>query len=362
MIEQDEEKEEWRIIPKNENYEISNLAQIRNKKTKKIRKKKITTDGYEVICLYLQNGRRKTHQVHRLVALTFILNPNNFPQVNHKDRNKANNRVENLEWVNGSMNMKHCIKTGAKRHKRAVRQCDLEGKFIKEFDSLIEGAKSVGCTPANISACINGKQNTAAGFIWEFIEEIKEEPQKDIPSMEIKDYPYYRIYNNGQVYTEKRNHYLTPTISNGYYRVGLYNTNGIQRNHQVHKLVAQYFCENPDNKPVVNHKDGNKLNNHYTNLEWVTRSENTKHAHSLGLNKRVKRVHQYAREDKEKLKPLHTFNSLREAAEFVKPKSRGVISTIIKKISMACTGVYNTAYGYKWGYGEILYDYLQKTK
>jgi hypothetical protein len=99
-----EEKEEWRTVLQNENYEISNLGQVRNKKTKKTRKKQINDSGYEIITLYF--GKKKTYLVHRLVAQAFIPNPNNLPFVNHKDRNKVNNRITNLEWVTSSMNMK----------------------------------------------------------------------------------------------------------------------------------------------------------------------------------------------------------------------------------------------------------------
>lgn len=350
MFEKNKEEEEWRTIPGNEKYEVSNLAQIRKIKTKRILKKYITKAGYERVGLYLQN-RQKQHLVHRLVALAFILNPNDFPEVNHKDTNKINNRVENLEWATRSMNIKHTYETGRKgNNKRAVWRRDSKGE-VTYFDSITEAAEVVGCTNGNIVHCLSGKSNTAAGFEWGYVEEkIKEEFRKDIASMEIKDYPKYLIYNNGQIYSDYIKRYLKLRITNGYYRVCLSN-NGIERNHSIHILVAKYFCDNPDNKPIVNHIDGNKLNNHYTNLEWVTRSENSRHAHGLGLIKRVsKRVQQYAREDKDKLVILRTFNSLREATESVKLKSKGKISSIMTNISNACRNETKTAYGYRWGY------------
>ena len=67
----------------------------------------------------------------------------------------------------------------------------------------------------------------------------------------------------------------------GYLRVQLYDANGKRKHYKVHRLVAQAFIANPDGKPQVNHKDGNKHNNSVTNLEWVTDEENKKHRKSL---------------------------------------------------------------------------------
>nr|QBK85312.1 MAG: HNH endonuclease [Iridovirus LCIVAC01] len=345
-----QEEEEWRIVPQNKNYEVSNFGRVRNKKKKNILTNQIRSSGYESIGLSSQN-RVKKHLIHRLVARAFIPNPNKFPFVNHKDRNRSYNRVENLEWVNQSMNMKHSIESGAKRYKRAVWLRNLESKEVKEFNSLIEAAKAVGCTPENISASIK-RNGTSAGFKWGFVEKkIKEEAREDIPWKEIDSYPGYRIYNNGQIYSDKTNKYINLRIRGGYYRINLYHNN-IRRTYSVHRLIAQYFCENLDKKPIVNHKDGNKLNNHYTNLEWVTQSENVKHSYSLGLQT-AKRINQYARKDKDKRVILCTFNNIREATESVKFKSRGTISSIMTYISMACTDVRNTAYSYRWGYEKI---------
>ncbi len=346
MIEEEEEK--WKIISENKKYEVSNLAQIRNEKTKRILKKQVTEEGYEIIGLFYKK-KQKQHRVHRLVALAFIPNPNDFPEVNHKDKNRANNRVENLEWATPSMNMKHSYETGRNSNKRPVWRRDLEGKKVV-FDSVTEAAELTGCYITNIVKCARGKLKTTGGSKWGYVKEKIKEIWKDIASMEIKDYPKYLIHNDGQVYSKNINHYLKPSITNGYHRICLSNDNG-RRKHQVHILVAQHFCDNPDNKPIVNHKDGDKLNNDYTNLEWVTQSENLRHADSLGLIKRVsKRVHQYAREDKDKLVILHTFNSRKEVAEFLKYKN---IKSVMTNISIACRSKTKTAYGYRWEYEKI---------
>lgn len=92
-------------------------------------------------------------------------------------------------------------------------------------------------------------------------------------------FPHHYISDNGKVYKDTRGFLeeVIGEIKKGYHYVGISNGT-IYKRFRVHRLVAEYFVENPYNKPVVNHKDGNKLNNNYKNLEWVTISENTKHA------------------------------------------------------------------------------------
>lgn len=97
----------------------------------------------------------------------------------------------------------------------------------------------------------------------------------------------YAVSNTGKVKSLKWNHSntekeLSQYEQGGYKLVGI-RRNGIHHNYLVHRLVAKAFVENPRNLNVVNHIDGNKSNNNYTNLEWVTCSENTRHAIRMGL-------------------------------------------------------------------------------
>lgn len=94
--------EEWKIIDIAPNYSISNLGSIKNNKTNRILKPKLIR-GYEYVCLRKDNNNL-CKQVHRLVAKAFIPNPENKPLVNHKDYNRGNNCVDNLEWVSNSEN------------------------------------------------------------------------------------------------------------------------------------------------------------------------------------------------------------------------------------------------------------------
>lgn len=94
------------------NYQVSNLGNVRNiKNKKKILKTNLDKDGYEQICIYYNHKKHVIH-VHRLVALMFIKNPHNLPQVNHKDGIKHHNEVSNLEWCTSKENVIHAYKTG----------------------------------------------------------------------------------------------------------------------------------------------------------------------------------------------------------------------------------------------------------
>lgn len=116
------------------------------------------------------------------------------------------------------------------------------------------------------------------------------------------EYKYIKGYNNKYYITKDGRIYISnyrntgvakemrPRIISGYYALGLESPNStsenrIQKIHKIHRLLAEHFIPNPENKPCINHKDGNKLNNSLDNLEWVTISENTKHAYVNKLEK-----------------------------------------------------------------------------
>lgn len=104
---------------------------------------------------------------------------------------------------------------------------------------------------------------------------------------QIENYPNYNITNDGRVWSRRRSGTKGGWKAlwddgNGYLMVKL-SKNGKHKNHLVHRLVGQAFVLNPLNKPQINHKDGNKLNNDYTNLEWVTHQENADHAKKNNL-------------------------------------------------------------------------------
>lgn len=153
-------------------YQVSNLGRIKslqNYRKNNILKPKMKKGYYQVGLR--KNNKRKWYSVHRLVAQTFLPNENNLPQVNHRDENKLNNNVSNLEWCNASYN--NCYGTRIKRVKektsKKVLQYDLKGNFIKEYNSLRQATEENNIKSiSNISLCCNGKYKQAGGYIWKY--------------------------------------------------------------------------------------------------------------------------------------------------------------------------------------------------
>lgn len=163
-------EELWKDIKEYEGlYQISNLGRIKNKKGKIL--KLPIKKGYYQIRLS-KNGKKKGYQVHRLVAIAFIPNPNNFPQINHKDENKLNNIVNNLEWCSIAYNNTFGTRlervSNSNKLRREVVKYDLEGNFITQYKSVTEAGRKNNTCPSSISECCRGKQETSKGYVYKF--------------------------------------------------------------------------------------------------------------------------------------------------------------------------------------------------
>lgn len=122
----------------------------------------INGDGYKLV-----RYKYKLYKVHRLVAESFLPNPNNYPEVNHLDEDKTNNNIDNLEWCDRKYNINFGSRTErmARKLSKKVIQMTLDGKVVKEWASTAECGRN-GYNSGNISACCNNKTKTHKGFRW----------------------------------------------------------------------------------------------------------------------------------------------------------------------------------------------------
>lgn len=156
---------EFKIITGHPDYLVSKLGEIFSLKSNRNLKPYKTSKGY--LQVRLDGG--KTFHVHRLVAEAFIPNPENYPQINHINEDKTDNRVENLEWCNQSYNMGHG--TGNNRRSSTLKgRKTMDGKEVARWESTMEVERTLGFKNTNIGACCNGRMKRAYGFIWRYIE------------------------------------------------------------------------------------------------------------------------------------------------------------------------------------------------
>lgn len=169
----------WKKIPGYPEYEASTFGRIRsiNRITKRdshtTRKiaGRILSPARRSIEGYLQvnlsrNGKSKVFLIHRLIALTFISNPNNYPEVNHKDENKANNNVNNLEWCTRKYNMNY-NSLPSKRYKKVLKFDD-QNHLMCEYKSVKDAAACNNLSKGTISGYCRGNHKDPKNFKWKF--------------------------------------------------------------------------------------------------------------------------------------------------------------------------------------------------
>jgi hypothetical protein len=155
------------ITGTNQVYSISKDCTIRNEVTGKILKPHLHHSGYYTIGLRI-NGKPKYFIRSRLMAIHFIPNPYNLKEVNHKNGVKTDDSIPNLEWVSPSENILHYYHVLGKGIIRKVNQYNMNGTFVKQFNSITEAAKSVNGSAGNITITCQGKNHYAYGFKWRY--------------------------------------------------------------------------------------------------------------------------------------------------------------------------------------------------
>lgn len=279
------------INNKETNYLINELGKIYNKKTNKELTGCIKKNGYKSVKLTIE-GKKKDFLVHRLVALTFLPNPSNLPQVNHKDRNKINNEVSNLEWINVSNNVKHSYLDNTRKKRQKIRDFDLK---------VIENGEWRQYLDTNYYVSING-------------ECVNVKTKKYLnPSGEKDNYLRYHLYIN-----KKRTSVL------------------------AHRMVYSSFY--PDriilDSEQINHIDGNKHNNNLNNLEKITRSENMRHSCYV-LKNNIKPVIKYDLD----MNKIEEYESISQAARENNISNSGICQVLSGKIK--------TYKGFYWKYKKV---------
>ena len=171
----------WKDIDEFEGlYQISNLGNVKSLNYNRTGKERILKPGnngcgYLFVILY-KNGKLKHFTIHRLVANAFLENPDNKSDVNHKDEDKTNNNVDNLEWMTSKENNNYgtrnerMAKSLINHHKKSksVLQFTKNVEFIKEWPSTMQIERELGFANSAISECCNEKRKSAYGYIWKF--------------------------------------------------------------------------------------------------------------------------------------------------------------------------------------------------
>lgn len=148
----------WKPIIGFEKYSVSNLGRIKNP-FGKILKPSPNYKGYLRVYLNSENIKHKYYSVHRAVALAFIPNPDNLPQVNHKNYNVQDNSVGNLEWCSNEYNQRYS-------HSKPISQYNIRGVLLKEWESLSDAQRVLNIPSTNISKCCKGTILTLNGYIF----------------------------------------------------------------------------------------------------------------------------------------------------------------------------------------------------
>jgi hypothetical protein len=159
-------------------YQVSNYGRV--KRLSKMVNTSIKNSKFrclkEKILKSLNNGKNylsvtlvkennvKYCKVHRLVAQAFLKKDDFKDFINHKDYNRENNRVDNLEWCTSQYNNEYS-------HNKHIYQKDLNNKIIKKWESIIKASKALRINSNNITTCCKGRRKTAGGYMWEYVKE-----------------------------------------------------------------------------------------------------------------------------------------------------------------------------------------------
>ena len=244
-------------------------------------------------------GNHKRCLIHLLVANAFIEKIENKNSVDHIDKNRQNNNVNNLRWAT---NKEQCENRNWSKgdYYRKIHQIDKETKVIINIHNNINDAidyiysnnlcdilTKKSSIKSILFTTLQCKKETLYGYIWKYETKgdiCKNEAWKSVKEL-YPDANDYKISNLGRA-KNQNDIFINGTKSGDYTTIYI----GIKSRQKIHILVAKLFIPNPENKRCVNHVDGDKTNNCVSNLEWNTHSENVNHAMDNNLNPCCKKI------------------------------------------------------------------------
>ena len=290
---------------------------------------KLTIKGGYAFTGLSEKCKGKTFPIHRLVALAFIENPENKPQVNHKDKNRSNNNISNLEWSTALENNLHRSKGVVQTTNQNIKIWRVDkdtGEKLEFYNSIYLAATwcfennyspSIQNARGNISNVIREVYHQSCSFKWVIDQQLSLENEE-----------WKNVVIDGQIFSE----YFVSNLGRFKNYKGIIMENykphhsgyiyvRVDKNkYALHRIMAYTFIENLDTTKynVVNHIDGNKTNNSAINLEWTDIKGNNKHNHTAGLIKYFNRkIGQYDLEHN----LIKEFGSIVEAEKELKIKT-----------------------------------------
>jgi len=272
-------------------YEVSNLGRLRNIERNNILKGTVYNGYISSTSLSKDSGGTTPKRFHILVAEAFLGPKKQGETVDHIDRNRSNNHIDNLRWASRSvqLNNKNKPKTISGT---AVYQYSLSGEFIKKWEKIADAAEQLSLKGANISMVCRNDRNMSGGFKWEYAHDIEineEEIWKKVTHVNLNN-----VYVSDLGRVKSFRGIMKGSLLNGYHAVSIKNqSTGKLGTFTVHRLVAITFLGASD--LIVNHKDGDKLNNNVDNLEYISQQDNVRHAIKNGTTTyKTKKVHQFS--------------------------------------------------------------------
>lgn len=279
----------WKQLPeklKLSRYEVSNLGRIRHIKLG-VANGKLSHTGYWYSYLSFDSGKSHNRLHHRLVAYAFLDNPEGKPVVDHIDRNKQNNHVDNLRWATYSENSYNTLGSSGNRGRKVIR-INPRTQERKQFNSVKEAAAASGCNSWTITNALKGNVGKNAMYKWEPV--LEEDLEGEVWIDTCYGGVNLKVSNMGRVKNMKGK-ILKQSLNGDYMKVSVG-----KKSTSVHKVICHAFHGNPPTaeQNTVNHKNHDTTNNTAENLEWASMTEQIAHQRKSENNHSTgKKVIQY---------------------------------------------------------------------